>query len=36
MLNQELPEELQKPIIRKFEKREVYSSFIDNTWGLRL
>ena len=28
--NQELAEELQKPIIRKFEKRKVYSFFIDN------
>ena len=30
MSNQELPEELQKPIIRKLEKLKVYSSFIDN------
>ena len=33
MLKQELAEELHKPIIRKFEKRKVHSSFIDNTWG---
>ena len=33
MTNQELAEELQKTIIRKFEKREVYSPFIDNIWG---
>ena len=30
MSNQELTEELHKPIIRKFEKREVYSLFINN------
>ena len=33
MSNHELPEELHKPIIRKFEKRKVHSSFIDNIWG---
>ena len=33
MSNQELTEELLKPIIRKFEKRKVHSSFIDNVWG---
>ena len=27
MLNQELPEELHEPVIGKFEKRKVYSSF---------
>ena len=32
MSNQELAEELHKPIIRKFEKRNVYSSFIDIIW----
>ena len=26
-------EELHKPIIRKFNKRKVHSSFIDNIWG---
>ena len=31
--NQELAEELLKPIIRKFEKRKVYLSFIENIWG---
>ena len=31
--NKKLAEELHKPIIRKFNKREVYSSFIVNTWG---
>ena len=25
--------ELHKPIIRKFQKRKVYSSFRDNIWG---
>ena len=30
MSNQELAEELHKPIIRKFEKRKVYSLFINN------
>ena len=33
MPNQELAEKLHKPIIRKFEKRKVYSSFKDNIWG---
>ena len=31
--NRELDQQLQKPIIRKFEKRKVHSSFIDNIWG---
>ena len=31
--NKELLEELQKPIIRKFNKRKVQSPFIDNIWG---
>ena len=30
---QQLAEELHKPIIRKFEKNKVCSSFIDNIWG---
>ena len=33
MSNQELAEELHKSIIRKFEKRKVYSPFIENIWG---
>ena len=33
MSNKELAEELHKPIIRKFNKRNVNSSFIDNIWG---
>ena len=32
MPNQGLAEELHKPINRKFEKRKVQSSFIDNIW----
>ena len=34
--NKELAKELQKPIIRKFEKRKVHSSFIFNIWGADL
>ena len=34
--NKELPEELHKPINRKFKKRKVHSSFIDNIWGADL
>ena len=30
ILNKELAEELNKPIIRKFKKRKVHSTFIDN------
>ena len=33
MSNQQLANELHKPIIRKFKKRRVYSSFKDNVWG---
>ena len=36
MSNQELAEKLRKPIIRKFEKRKVYSSFKDNIWNADL
>ena len=32
ILNKELAEELHKPIIRKFKKRKVHSTFIDNIW----
>ena len=32
MSNQQLAEELNKPIIRKIEKREVYSPLKDNIW----
>ena len=34
--NEKLANELHKPIIRKFEKRRVYSTFKDNIWGLDL
>ena len=36
MPNQQLAEELHKPIIRKFERKKVYSSFKDNIWGVNL
>ena len=32
--NQELTEELHKPIIKKFEKRKVHAAFKDNIWVL--
>ena len=32
--NEQLAEELQKPIIRKFKKRKVYSTFKGNIWVL--
>ena len=34
--NLKLANELHKPIIRKFNKRKVYSSFKDNIWGVDL
>ena len=34
--NYQLANELHKPIIRKFKKRKVYSSFRDNIWGVEL
>ena len=34
--NTQLPDELHKPIIKKFEKRKVYSSFKGNIWGADL
>ena len=34
--NEQLAKELQKPIIRKFKKRKVYSGFKDNIWGADL
>ena len=36
MSNKELAKELHKPIIRKFVKQKVYSSFIGNIWGADL
>ena len=32
MKNKELAEKLHKPVIRKFEKRKVFSSYIDIVW----
>ena len=34
--NQQLANELHKPIIRKFKKRKMYSSFKENIWGVDL
>ena len=34
--NEQLADELHKPIIRKFKKRKVYSTFKDNIWGVDL
>ena len=34
--NQQLANELHKPIMRKFKKRKVYSFFKDNIWGVDL
>ena len=34
--NQQLAEELHRPIIRKFEKRKVHAAFKDNVWGADL
>ena len=34
--NYQLANELHKPIIRKFKKRKVYSSYKDNIWGVDL
>ena len=31
--NEQLPEGLHKPNLRKFKKRKVYSAFKDNIWG---
>ena len=36
MSNQQLADELHKPIIRKFKKKKVFSSFKDNIWGTDL
>ena len=33
MSNQQLSNELHKPIVKKFNRRKVYSSFKDNIWG---
>ena len=34
--NEQLAEDLQKPIIRKFKKSKVYSTFKHNIWGADL
>ena len=34
--NKDLAEELHKPVVRKFNKTKVYSSFKDNIWGVDL
>ena len=34
--NVKLADELHKPVIKKFSKRKVYSSFKDNIWGVDL
>ena len=34
--NNQLANDLHKPIIRKFKKRKVYSPFRDNIWGVDL
>ena len=34
--NEQLTEEFHKPIIKKFKKRKVYSTFKDNIWGADL
>ena len=34
--NEQLAEELHKPIIRKFKKRKLYSTFKDHIWGADL
>ena len=36
MPSQQLPNEFHKPIIKKFKKRKVYSSFKDNIWDVVL
>ena len=35
-LDLKLADELHKPVIKKFKKRKVYSSFKDNIWGIDL
>ena len=34
--NEQLADELHKPIIRKFKKRKVFSAFKDNIWAANL
>ena len=35
-VNEQLPEELHKPVIKKFKKRKVYARFKDNIWAIDL
>ena len=34
--NKQLANELHKPIFKKFKKRKIYSSYLDNIWGVDL
>ena len=36
LVNLQLAEERQKPIVRSFKRRKVYSSFKDNIWSVDL
>ena len=35
-INEQLAEELHKPVIKKFKRRKVYARFKDNTWAADL
>ena len=35
-VNEQLAEELHKPVIKKFKRRKVYARFKDNTWAADL
>ena len=35
-VNEELAEELQKPVIKKFKRRKVFARFKDNIWTANL
>ena len=35
-VNEELAEELHKPVIKKFKKRKAYTRFKDNIWAAEL
>ena len=35
-VNEQLAEELHKPVIKKFKRRKVYAKFKDNVWGADL
>ena len=35
-VNEELAEELHKPVIKKFKKRKAYARFKDNIWAAEL